>query len=344
MIGPPADLTETPEDGKSDMDALSDVLRVAQLSSGVFVNAEFTDPWCLETSVTPEACAPFLGPVDHIILYHYVVDGPMRVKLGDAPPISVNGGEIFMFPRNAPHLIGGDLDLPPAYAPDHICESADGGLCTITLGDGQGPRVRAICGFLGCRDIGGNPVLESLPEMLHLPVAAGRSADWLRSTFHYAAGELADGRSGCETVMAKLSELLFVEAVRRYADDLPADQAGWLAGLRDPYVARALTLLHAQVERAWTVDDLGREVGLSRSALAERFARTIGEPPMQYLTRWRLQLAARDLRRSDAPLARIAEGVGYDSEAAFSRAFKRGFGLPPATWRRQASEAAPAAL
>src|SRR4029079_850363 len=145
---------------------------------------------------------------------------------------------------------------------------------------------------------------------------------------------VAAGRPGSETVLAKLSELLFVEAVRRYAESLPDSQTGWLAGLRDPHVARALALLHADVTRNWSVDDLGREVGLSRSALADRFIRLIGVPPMHYLANWRMQVATQHLRNTRASLGQVAETVGYDSEAAFSRAFKKAFGTAPATWRR----------
>ena len=150
----------------------------------------------------------------------------------------------------------------------------------------------------------------------------------------FAADEIAADRVGSDTVLAKLSELLFVEALRHYVEELPKQGAGWLKGLKDPFVSRALSLLHGHVARDWTVEDLARDVGLSRSALADRFTRLIGEPPMRYLARWRIQVAAQQLRNSDAPLARIAEQVGYDSEAAFNRAFKRSFGVPPATWRR----------
>ena len=156
--------------------------------------------------------------------------------------------------------------------------------------------------------------------------------DW--STFHFAANEVAAGRPGSEITLAKLSELLFVEAVRRYAESLPEGQTGWLAGLCDPYVARALALFHGDVARPWTVDELGREIGLARSALTDRFTRLIGVAPMHYLANWRMQIAAQKLRDTGASLAQIAEAVGYDSEAAFSRAFKKVFGMAPATWRR----------
>ena len=176
-----------------------------------------------------------------------------------------------------------------------------------------------------------------MPPLLKLNVEQGGAAEWIRSTFQYAAEEVSAGRPGSETVLAKLSELLFVEAVRRYAETLPDGQTGWLAGLREPHVARALALLHGDITRRWTVDDLGREVGLSRSALADRFIRLIGVPPMHYLASWRMQVATQKLRNTSASLAQVAEMVGYDSEAAFSRAFKKAFGAAPATWRRSNS-------
>jgi AraC-like DNA-binding protein len=175
--------------------------------------------------------------------------------------------------------------------------------------------------------------------VLRFDTQQGSAAAWMRSSLEFAAAEIAARRAGSETVLAKLSELLFVEALRRYVEELPEEQTGWLAGLKDPFVARALSLLHERVAHAWTVDDLGREVGLSRSALADRFTRLIGEPPMRYLARWRIQVAAHQLRSSDTPLARIAEEVGYESEAAFNRAFKRSFGVPPASWRRSMATA-----
>jgi AraC-like DNA-binding protein len=162
----------------------------------------------------------------------------------------------------------------------------------------------------------------------------GGDAAWLETSMRFAASEGALARAGGATVLGKLSELLFIEAVRRFTETLSADQKGWLAGLRDRFVGRALTLLHARPAHPWTVDALGREVGLSRSAFAQRFTELLGQPPMQYLAHWRLQIAARQLRGGDRPLAAVAEDVGYESEAAFNRAFKRDFGMPPATWRR----------
>jgi AraC-like DNA-binding protein len=317
------------------MDALSDVLRVAQLTGGVFLHADFFAPWCIAARIPREHCGPTLGPASHLIVYHYVIEGELHIRVEDGTTEShvIGPGEIVILPRNDPHLMGSDLKLPPALGRDIVQPPAGGGLYSIHHG-GNGERTQMICGFLGCARAEANPVLSTLPALLKLTVREGAAAEWIRSTFQYAAEEVAAGRPGSETVLAKLSELLFVETVRRHAESLPESQSGWLAGLREPYVARALALLHNDVTRRWTVDDLGREVGLSRSALADRFIRLIGVPPMHYLASWRMQVAAQKLRNSSLSLAQIAGTVGYESEAAFSRAFKKDFGVAPATWRR----------
>jgi AraC-like DNA-binding protein len=332
-------MTETPDPAtKAHMDALSDVLRVAHLTGGVFLHAEFFAPWCVAARVAPEHCMPSLGPAAHLILYHYVVEGDLhiRVERRDAEELVIRAGEVVLLPRNDLHLMGSDLSLPPVAGSDIIHPPRPGGLFTIHHG-GDGSRTRMICGFLGCTSAEGNPVISTLPPLLKLNVETSGTAEWIRSTLKYAAEEISAGRAGSEPVLAKLSELLFVEAVRRYAEALPDSQTGWLAGLREPHVARALALLHRDITRSWTVDDLGREVGLSRSALADRFIRLIGVPPMRYLAGWRMQVATEKLRNTSASLAQVAEIVGYDSEAAFSRAFKKAFGAAPATWRRSNS-------
>jgi AraC-like DNA-binding protein len=317
------------------MDALSDVLRIAHLTGGVFLHAEFFAPWCITSQLTPEDCSPFLGPTPHLILYHYVVEGEafVRVEEDGAETIALRPGSVVLLPRNDRHLLGSDLGLRPIDSHALIVPPEGCGLYAIRHG-GNGPRTRLICGFLGCDTADGNPVIATLPAVLRIDVEEGGAAEWIRSTFQFAADEVAAGRPGSETVLAKLSELLFVEAVRRYTESLPDGETGWLAGLRDPYVSRTLALFHRDMTRPWTMDELGRAVGLSRSALADRFTRLIGTAPMHYLVNWRMQVARQQLRSTTASLAQIAELVGYESEAAFSRAFKKAFGVPPATWRR----------
>lgn len=323
------------------MDALSDVLRVAHLTGGVFLHAEFFAPWCIAARVGPEHCAPLLGRASHLIIYHYVVEGDLHIRIDGerGEGLVIGAGELVLLPRNDLHLMGSDLSLPPVAGSDVIHPPKEGGLFSIHHG-GSGRRTRMVCGFLGTASAEGNPVISSLPPLLKLNVERGGAAEWIRSTFQYAAEEVSIGRPGSETVLAKLSELLFVETVRRYAEALPDGQTGWFAGLREPYVARALALLHRDITRRWTVDDLGREVGLSRSALADRFVRLIGMPPMHYLANWRMQVAAQELRHRSTSLAQVANTVGYESEAAFSRAFKKAFGTAPATWRRSRSQTA----
>jgi AraC-like DNA-binding protein len=316
------------------MDALSEVLRTVRLKGGVFLHAEFSEPWCLGVKVLPEGCAPFLGETSEIIPYHYVVDGRLKVQVPDGPLYELGSGGLALFPRNDYHLLGGDPRLPPTPSMEVVQPPTRGGLATIRLG-GEGARTRIVCGFLASDSLQANPVVSTLPAVLCLDYREGPSASWIRNTFSYAADEIAAGRMGSETVFAKLSELLFVEAIRRYAEALPEGQTGWLAGLRDPYVSRALAVLHARPGDAWTVDELGREVGLSRSALAERFTQVIGVPPMQYLSHWRIQIAAQALLHSSKPIARIAQETGYETEASFARAFKRRMGMPPGAWRRR---------
>jgi AraC-like DNA-binding protein len=317
------------------MDALSDVLRVVRLTGGVFLHAEFFAPWCITTRVGPEHCAPALGPASHLMIYHYVLEGEVRLRVdGDAGEGLVIGpGELVMLPRNDLHRMGTDLSLPPTMGGDIIQPPKNGELFSIRHG-GNGARTRMVCGFLGCDGAEHNLVIPALPPVLKLDVASAAGAEWIRSTFRYAAEEVAAGRPGSDAILAKLSELLFVAAVRRHVELLPDGQTGWLAGLRDTHLARALTLIHRDIARPWTVETLSRDVGLSRSALADRFIRLIGMAPMQYVAEWRMQVAMHKLRGSSASLAQVAELVGYGSEAAFSRAFKKTVGTAPATWRR----------
>lgn len=321
------------------MDALSDVLRTTRLKGGVFLHAEFADPWCLGVQVLPETCAPFLGEVAEVIPYHYVLEGVLRVRVDQGPVHELHPGGLALFPRNDYHVLGGDLRLPPVPSQHVVKRPSDGGLLTIRAG-GDGGRTRIVCGFLAGDSLQASPVVSTLPAVLCVDHGDGASAGWIRSTFSYAADEIAAGRLGSETVFAKLSELLFVEAIRRYVERLPDGQRGWLAGLKDPYVSRALARLHARLHEPWTVETLGRDIGLSRSALADRFLNVLGVPPMQYLANWRMQVAARELLNSRKSIAQIAAEVGYESEASLTRAFKRHMGATPAAWRRRQAAAA----
>jgi AraC-like DNA-binding protein len=314
------------------MDALSDVLRAAKLNGAVFLQSRFTAPWCMVSKISGRLCQPYLGPNDHLIPFHFVVEGELRVAVEGEAPLTLSAGDVVLLPGNDEHVMGSDLSLTPVRG-DTLIEPDRGALSRIEYGGG-GKVTRMICGYLGYDRAYGNPIVATLPRLMKLTVEDTGAGEWIRSTFQYAAAEVANGRPGSETVLAKLSELLFVEAVRRYVETLPEDQAGWLAGLRDPPVARALALMHGDVKRPWNVEELGRGAGLSRSALAERFTRVIGMSPMQYLAHWRMQMAAQQLKNTSASLSQVAEQVGYESGAAFSRAFKKTFGDAPGAWRR----------
>ena len=314
------------------MDALSEVLRVVRLSGGLFLEAEFTAPWCVISRVGPEDCGPRITPPAHIVAYHVVTAGRLEVQVDDAPPTAVQAGQIVMLPRNDVHRLASGPGLKPVSSDGLVQAAADGGLARLRHGGG-GEATRIVCGYLGS-ETAWTPLLAALPRILTLEIRDSGGA-WIESSVRFAAAELAAGHAGSASVIAKLSELLFAEAVRRHVGSLPDGQRGWLAGLRDPVVGRALACLHERPARPWTTEDLAREAGLSRSAFADRFTELIGAPPMRYLGGWRMQLAARELRDGGLPIAKIAYEVGYESEAAFNRAFKREFGAPPAAWRRQ---------
>jgi AraC-like DNA-binding protein len=311
------------------MNATLDLLGATRLTGGIFLDAEFTAPWCVTAGIGPDDCAPFTPPPSSIIAYHYVSAGQLLLRVGNEPPVAAHGGDLVVLPRNDPHVLGSTLDIRPVGA-DRLIQPAAQGLARIVHGGG-GERTHMLCGFLGSETP--DPVLSILPTVLKVSVAESASGGWIESSLRFAAAELTAGRVKSPTVLARLAELLFLEAVRQYAASLPPEQTGW-SGVRDPLMGRALAVIHGRLAYRWTTEELAREVGMSRSAFADRFTRLIGEPPMRYLAQQRLQEAARRLETSADSLARIAFQVGYESEAAFNRAFKREFGMPPAGWRK----------
>ena len=315
------------------MDALSDILRLVRLAGGVYLQAEFTAPWCLEGKLRPHHLGPMLHSSEHVIIYHYVLDGHVWMTVKDLPPKRYEAGEVIIMPHNDLHKIGSDLSVPAGSKADVVETPHRLGLAKMEYGGG-GPATKLICGYLGCDKLEASPLIASLPPRISFDARHGEAADWIRSSFRFAAEEVANGRPGGDAILARISELLFVEAVRRYAETLPEDEKGWLAGLRDPQISKALALMHADYAHAWTVDALARECAMSRSAFAEKFTRTIGATPMQYLGQWRLQVADQRLRDQALRISEVAEEIGFGSEAAFSRAYKRHFGAAPAMRRK----------
>jgi AraC-like DNA-binding protein len=297
-------------------------------------------------------CIPYVMPgAQHLIEFHLVVSGFCWGGLADGSPIRLAAGDVIVFPQGDSHVVSSAPGLR-GLRPMALFEGADATQLPFfhRFGDGGGTHTRLICGFLGCDARPFNPLLAALPRMLHLRGGAragdgqaqgeaqghaqGQAPGWLAELGRIALAESHAKRAGGEGVLARVSELMFIEAVRRHVESLPPDQIGWLAGLRDRFVGRALNLLHGRPAFAWTLEQLAREVGLSRSALAERFAHFVGQPPMQYLAHWRMQVASAMLANGSDNVAQIAFAVGYESEAAFSRAFKRVLGAPPASWRK----------
>jgi AraC-like DNA-binding protein len=314
------------------LDAFSDVLRVIRLAGGVFLEADFTAPWCLAGRLSAEECRPYVATPRHVIATHFVAAGRMQLRVEGGEDIEVRAGEMVLMPHNDVHRFGSELDIPLTSASKLLPEPGEG-MPRITHGGG-GEATQLLCGFLGS-ETSFDPLFGSLPPVLKLNLRTTPAGAWIESSFRFAVSEIAAGRMGSATVITKLSEVLFVEAVSQFVATLPAEKRGWLAGLRDPQIGRALALLHARPTETWTADALASEVGMSRSAFAERFTLLVGQPPMHYLAQWRMHLAAQQLREGRGSVAQVAFDVGYDSEAAFSRAFKRQFGASPGAWRRQ---------
>jgi len=323
------------------LDALSDVLRLVRLTGAVFLDAEFTAPWCVSAPSGVAVCSRHMPQAQHVAVYHLVTAGSCEVMFTGEAPQQARTHDLIVIPGGEAHVIGGDLAATRANLGPLITQNGPDAVPRVAYGGG-GEVTRLVCGYLACDSILFKTILSALPRLMIIGMQDGARGQWLASSLRFSVAEYAFPNAGSNTVLAKLSELMFVEAIRRHTESLPSDQQGWLAGLRDRYVGRTLSLMHSKPAHAWTVDELADHVGLSRSALGERFVAVIGQPPMQYLTRWRLQLAADLLQGSRRTVAAIAADVGYESEAAFSRAFKRELGAAPATWRRASSALAPA--
>jgi AraC-like DNA-binding protein len=317
------------------MDALSDVLRSVRLEGAVYLSAEFTAPWCIRGELGVTSVRERLAGAEHVAFFHFLTEGACKLRLAEGGEVlEAIAGDLILFPQEGRHLMGTDLHLAPMEGSASVTPDPESGARLFNMRHGGGgAATRFICGYLACDRSLFRPLLEALPRMLRVRVDAQASA-LVRELFQAGVRESSAAQPGAGSMLAKLAELLFVEALRNYIGTLPPGGKGWLAGVRDAHVGRALALLHGDPGKAWTVDDLARKVALSRSALAERFSETVGESPMQYLLRWRLALAAQVLRAGREPIARVAERSGYESEAAFSRAFKREFGAPPAAWRK----------
>lgn len=315
------------------MDAFSDILSGVKLNGALYFNAEFSAPWGVDTPASQHLSTILAPGCPHLVIYHLVIEGGAFAHM-DGSVLPLVPGDVVVFPHGDPHILTSEPqsgETPETTVVQRKVQARD--LTRLQAGGG-GSRTRLVCGFMGCDPQLSRPILSGLPPILKVNVRTDASGQWLESSILQLVEEASSSRVGSEAMLSKLSEALFVDILRRYIASLPEEQTGWLSGARDPVVGRSLSLMHRQAQHPWTLADLAREVGISRSALVERFTRYLSEPPMTYLTRWRLQLAARSLVRTPKGVAEIAAEVGYESEAAFNRAFKREFGLPPARYRR----------
>jgi AraC-like DNA-binding protein len=307
-----------------------------RLTGAVYFDFELSSPWVAEAPASREIADKVMPGAQRVIEYHVIARGTCWGHAVGEEPRRLREGDLIVFPQGDAHVLSSAPGMRAAPDMSAFARPTTPLPIMYELGGGGPERARVVCGFLGCDERPYNPLLEALPRVIHLSSAGPQgTTGWLDTLLHIAMKESGGARAGGENVLARISELMFVEVIRRYLETLAPAETGWLAGLRDPVVGQALAALHGDPREAWTVERLARLVGLSRSVFAERFTEVVGQPPMQYLALWRMQLAARLLLDGNQ-VAGVAGAVGYESEAAFSRAFKKLVGQAPATWRRQA--------
>jgi len=319
------------------MDALSEALKAVRMTGAVFFNAEFTAPWGFAEPPARDVAHVLAPGTERLVIYHLITDGKARASIEDTGEMSVSAGDVVIVPHGDPHAVWNGSPAALTDSATTLRQIVSGDL-SIKRQGGGGEATRIVCGFFGCERQADRLFLAGLPPMLKINIRGDAAGRWLESSIRYLVREAGSGRAGGAVLLSKMAEVLFIETLRRYMDDMPPEQTGWLAGARDPVVGGVLFLIHRKPCHPWTVAELAEEVGASRSVIAERFAHFLGEPPMTYLLRWRLQLAARLLTTTRKTVLEVAPEVGYESEAAFNRAFKREFGLPPAKYRRAVAE------
>jgi len=317
------------------MDAFSETLRVVRLVGAIFIEGRFSAPWCYQ-SPRADSAAPLLEPgAERIVIFHLITEGECFVEMDSEPPVRLGAGDVVVFPQGHAHRMCSEPGVPPAQGA-RLEEVLSRRPRKLVFGGG-GRKTRLVCGYLACDARLAKMLLSGLPSLLKVAVRGSNAGMWLEASVQYALAEARSPRPGGAGVLAKLAEVLFIEVLRLYMNEQSAGRSGWLAAVRDRIVGAALSQMHTRPAHAWTLDALARAIGSSRSVLAERFQHLVGSPPMEYLTQWRMVLAASLLTRSNAPLAQIAEDVGYRTDTAFIRAFRREYGVPPAAWRRRQS-------
>jgi AraC-like DNA-binding protein len=322
------------------VDTLSDVLEAVRLTGALFFLVDASTPWAAEAPCSAKLVSVILPRVQHVVSYHVITRGACWCEMPGKAPVRLEAGDVIVVPHGDEYALTSEPGVRSGLTDDQALgwfrQMSLGQLPLVVQEGGGGPeRIGVVCGFLGCDALPFNPVLATLPPLLHVRPPLGSGADRLAALIELAVAESRERRAGGRSVLLRIGELLFVEVVRRHLGSLAGDERGWLAGLRDPVVGPALARLHDKPAHAWTLDELAREAGASRTVLTERFSEVVGQPPMHYLAAWRMQLAAGLLTESGAKVSAVAWQVGYQSEAAFSRAFKSTTGMAPAAWRNR---------
>jgi AraC family transcriptional regulator, alkane utilization regulator len=316
------------------MDVLSDVLQMIRLEGALFFNAECHEPWCVEVPKGSDVAQVLRPGAENLAICHMILEGRCWIQRPESEAVPIQAGDVVVLPHGDSHMIGSGLQHAPVNI-DHLIQVKIPELNPIRYG-GQGARVVVVCGWFAYERDVPNPLIASLPRLFRSSIGQRSSGQWIGQSIRYALIAAASRQPGSSAVAAKVAESVFVEALRAYIESLPPLQTGWLSGLRDAHISRCLDLLHSQPARNWSIEELAQEVHVSRSVLAKRFNDLVGVPPMQYLKRWRLALAARLLCNERSTLIRVTEAIGYESEASFSRAFRKEFGISPGQWRRGA--------
>ena len=324
------------------MDVLSEVLKVVKLQGALFYNGEFSSPWCVNASSARALARQFAPGAEHVIMFHLLTEGHAFVRLESGERETLSPGDLVMIPHGDPHVMGNGGIANAVNDSEQLADVIAQGLKPWRMGGG-GELTKFVCGYMACEPRLSQVFLNGLPPVFKVSIRNDASGRWLENSIRFSVDQTGDQadrlQAGGEAVLAKLSEVVFIATLRCYIAQLPAEQTGWLAGARDSEVGKTLALMHRDPARPWTLADLAKEAGVSRSVLAERFRHYLGEPPMAYLTRWRLQLGAQMLVSTNYSVAQIAGEVGYESEAAFNRAFKREFAIPPARFRTKSRSA-----
>jgi AraC-like DNA-binding protein len=313
------------------MDVLSDALRAVRLEGALFLNGEFRAPWCVNVPEGADIARVLKPGAPRLAICHLVLEGGCWIRMEGQAPVALAAGEMVTLPHGDAHLIGSGLHHA-AVDLAHVVSPRIPELARVRYG-GDGERTVVVCGWFAYEGDFAAPLTSHLPRMFSTALRTRPAGGWIEQSVKFVLEE-AGRNPGSELVASKVAEVLFTEALRGYLESMPQTDPGWLSGLRDPQVGRCLALMHEDPARPWTVEALAQEAHTSRSVLAERFTDMVGMPPMQYLTHWRMVLAARMLRDQRGSLGQVARDVGYESEAAFNRAFKRAFGAPPGLWRQ----------